>query len=63
MIKIRLKNLPPGAIVRRKPNSRTAYIRGPYNRAAKRHEMQDFYDIGRFILLSGETYVYPEITF
>lgn len=59
----KLKDVPKGEFVRRKPDARTTYKRGEYDRSTKRYELIDCDDINRAVYLRGDALVYVGFTY
>lgn len=58
MQSIKLKDVPRGEFVKRKPDAKSVYTRGEFNRSAKKYTLDDEMDISRAVYLKGETIVY-----
>jgi hypothetical protein len=58
-----LRNVARGEYVRRKPDSRTTYVRGEYDRATKRFELIDTEDMNRVVYLKPNTPVFIGFTY
>ena len=63
MEQIALKNTKPGELIRRKPDSKVTFVRGAYDRAEKKYELQDWDDFCRFVYLKGSTIVWIGFNF
>ena len=63
MEKVALKNVPAGEFLKRKPDSKKVYTRGEYDRSFKKYRINDFDDISRDMLVSGDMPVYIGFTF
>ena len=55
---IPLRDVKPGDFVRRKPDAKTTYVKGPYDRASKTFSLIDFDDINREIFVKAATIVW-----
>lgn len=62
-----LKSLEKGTYFTRKPieypTERQVFVRGEYDRSARRYECQRFSDIGDTVSLKGDALVYTDFTF
>ena len=63
MEKVALKNVPAGEFLKRKPDSKKVYTRGEYDQSFKQYRINDWDDISRDMLVSGNTPVYIGFTF
>ena len=63
MQSIMLKDVTRGEFVKRKPEAKTVFTRGEYNRSAKRYTLEDEWDICRAVYLKGETIVYIDFDY
>jgi hypothetical protein len=63
MMSIKLCDVPNGTFIRRKPNAKTTYTRGTYDRTYRRYRCDHWDDISRSILLSGDTIVWIDFHF
>lgn len=52
---ITAKDCAKGEFVKRKPDAKTVYIRGEYDRASKRYSLQDFNDTSREVWVKAST--------
>ena len=60
---VQLKDVKRGEFVRRKPDAKTTFIRGEYDREAKAYSLVDWEDINREVFLKGSTIVYINFEF
>ena len=60
---MKLRDVPCGEFLRRKPDSKKTYTRGEYDRTYKRYRCYDWYDISRDILLKGDALVWVGFDF
>lgn len=58
-----LRATAPGEYVKRKPDAKTVYIRGAYDRATKTYSLTDAQDMNREIFLKPGTIVYIGFTY
>ena len=63
MKQVQLKDVKKGEFIRRKPDAKTTFIRGQYNRSMKDYSCTDFMDTNREIFLKGTTKVWIGFTF
>ena len=63
MEQVALKNTKPGELIRRKPDSKVTFVRGAYDQAEKKYELQDWDDFCRFVYLKGSTIVWVGFDF
>lgn len=54
----KLKNVPRGEFLKRKPEQNKVYIRGEYDRSFKKYRIDDFENISRDMLVDGEKLVW-----
>ena len=59
----KLKDIKAGEFITRKANTNKVYIKGSYDRTAKKYSLTDTTDHCREIFLSGETVVYIGFTY
>lgn len=60
---IAMRDVKPGEFIRRKPDAKTTYTRGPYDRSAKKYAALAEDDISREFLIAGDTLVYIGFTY
>ena len=60
---IKLRDVPRGVFLRRKPDAKKTYTRGEYDRTYKRFRCDDWDDISRDILLKGDALVWVGFDF
>jgi hypothetical protein len=63
MKKVALRKVPAGEFLKRKPDSQKVYTRGEYDRSYKKYRINDWGDISRDMLISGDMQVYVGFTF
>ena len=63
MKKVELRKVPAGEFLKRKPDSQKVYTRGEYDRSFKKYRINDWDDISRDMLISGDMPVYIGFTF
>tara|TARA_Y100000114_G_C11678900_1_gene287614 strand:- start:169 stop:360 length:192 start_codon:yes stop_codon:yes gene_type:complete len=59
----KLKNVPRGEFLKRKPEHKKVYTRGEYDRSFKKYRIDDWDDISRDMLVDGDTLVWVGFTF
>lgn len=60
---IQLKDLPKGAMFKRKISAHDTYVRGTYDRTTKRFDCTSWFDIGKWMQLRGTTIVFVDFEF
>ena len=63
MEQVQIKDVKKGDYFRRKPDAKTVYIRGQYDRTEKDYSCIDDMDINREIFLKGSTKVWVGFTY
>lgn len=63
MNQVKLNQVKPGEYIMRKPDSKTVFIKGAYDRGSKAFSLTDTNDISREIFLKPETLVYVGFTY
>jgi hypothetical protein len=63
MKSVMLKDVPHGAFVKRKPEAKSVFTRGDYDRSYKRYALDDWFDISRAVYLKGTTIVYIDFDY
>ena len=58
-----VRDLPRGEFVKRKPDARTVYIRGEYDRSSQTYSLTDAEDANREIFVKGTLPVYVGFTY
>lgn len=60
---VQLKTLKKGDYFKRKPDSKTVFVRGQYLRLDKKYSIYPFDDVSNEYLQKGETLVYVDFEF
>ena len=60
---IKLSAVRPNDYIKRKEDSNTVYVKGPYDRASKSFALSDCEDMNRCIMLKASTIVYVGFTY
>lgn len=63
MEQVQIKDVKKGDYFRRKPDAKTTYIRGQYDRTEKDYSCIDDMDMNREIFLKGSTKVWVGFTY
>ena len=63
MKQVQIKDVKKGEFIRRKPEAKTTFIRGQYDRSMKDYSCTDFMDTNREIFLKGTAKVWIDFTF
>ena len=63
MNQLKLNEVKPGDYVMRKPDSKTVFIKGSYDKSTKDFSLTDTNDINREIFLKSSTFVYIGFTY
>lgn len=60
---VKIEATKPGEFIRRKPDAKTTFKRGAYDRGSKSYSAQDCDDINREIFIKRGTIVYVGFTY
>jgi hypothetical protein len=63
MNQVKLNEVKPGDYVMRKPDSKTVFVKGAYDKGSKAFSLTDTEDMNREIFLKSSTLVYIGFTY